>query len=73
MFEFDQNIVQALLSENVSFKSLYQKHEDLNRQVEEAVNDNAVGDETVHDMKKAKLETMDQMAQMIEDYRSAHA
>lgn len=73
MFEFDQHIVNALLSENNDFKRLYDKHCDLKRRVEE-VNAGAIpmDDHSLEKMKKEKLLLKDRMAHMIEDYRREH-
>lgn len=70
MFEFDQNIVDSLLSENNDFKRLYEKHGELKRRVKEANIGTAPIDHfDLENMKKEKLMLKDQMAAMIEDYR----
>lgn len=72
MFEFDQKSVASLLSEDPEFRKLYDKHAELDRQVIAASSGSTFEDDVaVHDLKKAKLETMDQMARIIEGSRSA--
>jgi uncharacterized protein len=74
MFEYDQHIVNSLLSENNDFKRLYDKHDELKQRVEEA-NAGAipVDDFSLEKMKKEKLLLKDKMAMMIENYRRAQA
>ncbi len=74
MFEFDEEIVENLLKESVDFKRLYDKHIDLNREVDSAnTGDTPIEDMELEGMKKEKLFLKDQMAQIIEDYRKASA
>ena len=74
MFEFDEEIVDALLKENVDFKRLYDKHINLNRDVDSAnTGDTPIDDMELEGMKKEKLFLKDQMAQIIENYRKDHA
>jgi len=74
MFEFDEEIVEALLKESVDFKRLYDKHISLNREVDSAnTGDTPIEDMELEGMKKEKLFLKDQMAQIIEDYRKASA
>lgn len=73
MFEYDQQIVDALLSENADFKRLYEKHVELKQRVHEANATNGVDDYSLENMKKEKLLLKDRMAAMIQDYRRAHA
>lgn len=74
MFEFDEEIVEALLKESVDFKRLYDKHIDLNRDVDSAnTGDTPIEDMELEGMKKEKLFLKDQMAQIIENYRKDHA
>ena len=74
MFEFDEEIVEALLKESVDFKRLYDKHIDLNRDVDSAnTGDTPIEDMELEGMKKEKLYLKDQMAQIIESYRRDHA
>ncbi|MEJ2094846.1 MAG: YdcH family protein [Gammaproteobacteria bacterium] len=74
MFEFDQQIVDSLLSENTDFKRLYEKHNMLNQQVDEINSGNQTTDDvTLENMKKEKLLLKDRMSVMIEDYKRQHA
>ncbi|HEY5702554.1 MAG TPA: YdcH family protein [Gammaproteobacteria bacterium] len=74
MFEFDQQIVDSLLSENIDFKRLYEKHDMLNQQVDEINSGNLTTDDvTLENMKKEKLLLKDRMSVMIEDYKRQHA
>jgi len=73
MFEYDQDIVESLLSENVDFKRLYDKHGELKHQVQEAnLGNNPLDDISLEKLKKEKLLLKDRMAHMIEDYRRTH-
>jgi hypothetical protein len=73
MFEYDQHIVNSLLSENNDFKRLYDKYDMLKQRVKEA---NAgvvpMDNFSLENIKKEKLLLKDRMAHMIEDYRQAH-
>lgn len=73
MFEYDQHIVNSLLSENNDFKRLYDKHDMLKQRVKE-VNAGVVpmDDFSLEKIKKEKLSLKDRMAHMIEDYRQTH-
>ena len=70
MFEYDQSIVNRLLEEDAEFRSLYEKHRELNQQVDEA--DSGVlplDDLSLHRLKKEKLHLRDRLATMIEMHR----
>jgi len=73
MFEYDQHIVNSLLSENNDFKRLYDKYDMLKQRVKEA---NAgvvpMDNFSLENIKKEKLLLKDRMAHMIENYRQAH-
>lgn len=73
MFEYDQHIVNSLLSENNDFKRLYDKYDMLKQRVKE-VNAGVVpmDDYSLENIKKEKLLLKDRMAHMIEDYRQTH-
>lgn len=74
MFEYDQHIVNSLLSENNDFKRLYDKHDELKQRVDEANSGTLpVDDFSLERMKKEKLLLKDKMAMMIENYRQAQA
>ncbi len=70
MFEYDQQIVDRLLEENDEFRSLYEKHQELNQQVDEAdVGVLPLDDLTLHRLKKEKLHLRDRLATLIEMHR----
>ncbi|MBI1732725.1 MAG: YdcH family protein [Gammaproteobacteria bacterium] len=74
MFEFDQQIVDALLSESADFQRLYKKHVELKQRVHDAnVRANLMDDMALENLKKEKLLIKDKMAAIIADYRRAHA
>lgn len=74
MFEYDEEIVEALLKESVDFKRLYDKYIKLKQDVESAnVGDSPIEDMELERMKKEKLFLKDQMAKIIEDYRKDNA
>ena len=74
MFEYDQQVVEALLTENDDFKRLYEKHVELKQRVQDAnAGAEPVDDYSLENMKKEKLLLKDRMAAMIQDYRRAHA
>jgi uncharacterized protein YdcH (DUF465 family) len=74
MFEYDQQIVEALLTENADFKRLYDKHVELKQRVHEAnAGMEPVDDYALENMKKEKLMLKDRMAAMILDFRRARA
>lgn len=73
MFEFDQEIVDTLLVEDLNFKRLYNKHAELKRQVTQVTSGNGnMDDLSLETLKKQKLFLKDQMAGMIETYRRLH-
>ena len=62
MFEYDQQIVDKLLEENDEFRSLYEKHQELNQQVDDAdVGVLPLDDLTLHRLKKEKLQLRDRL------------
>ncbi len=74
MFEYDEEIVEALLKESVDFKRLYDKYMNLKREVDSAnVGDSPIEDMELERMKKEKLFLKDQMTSIIEDYRKENA
>jgi len=74
MFEYDEEIVEALLKESVDFKRLYDKYINLKREVDSAnVGDSPIEDMELERMKKEKLFLKDQMTGIIEDYRKDNA
>ncbi len=74
MFEYDEKIVNSLLTDSNDFQSLYRRHSELKEKVRDAeIGVLPLDDLTLSSMKKEKLLTKDKMAAMIEDYRRAHA
>jgi uncharacterized protein YdcH (DUF465 family) len=73
MFEYDQDIVENLLSDNQDFRRMYEKHGELKQRVRDAnLGTDAVDEFSLETMKKEKLLLKDRMAAIIEDYRRAH-
>ncbi len=74
MFEFDQDAVDALLTDNAKFRRLYDKYGTLKTQVHDAHAKQVVMDDLkLESLKKEKLQLKDLMAVMIKDYRQVHA
>ena len=73
MFEYEQEIVDALLNESENFKRLHSRHGELKQQVNQA-NSGAtpVDAYDLDNLKKEKLHVKDQMAAMISQYRQTH-
>ena len=70
MFEYEQDIVNVLLSENENFKQLYSRHGELKEKVKDANSGAAsLDDYALDNLKKEKLYVKDQMAAMINRYR----
>ena len=70
MFEYDQEIVQHLLTDNQNFQELYKIHTELKEKVRSAeLGVLPLDDLTLGTMKKEKLLAKDKMASMIENYR----
>lgn len=73
MFEYDQEIVQSLLRDDRAFKSLYERHDQLNTLVHEAeLGSVPTDDATLNSLKREKLQAKDNMAAIIEKYRKAN-
>jgi len=67
MFEYDKQTVNKLLEENDEFRSLYEKHQELNQQVDAADCGVApLDDLALHRLKKEKLQLRDRLASLIE-------
>lgn len=74
MFEYDQEIVETLLSDNENFQALYQKHHQLKERVMNAAHGiHPLDDLTISKIKKEKLLAKDKMAGLIERYRQQQA
>ena len=73
MFEYEQEIVNALLSENENFKRLYSRHGELKEKVKNANSGAApIDDYALDNLKKEKLYVKDKLAAMINNYRQNH-
>ena len=72
MFEYEQEIVDALLNENENFKRLHSRHGELKEKVNEVNSGVTLLDGYALDnLKKEKLHVKDQMAAMINQYRQS--
>lgn len=70
MFEYDQQIVDKLIEEDDEFRLLFEKHQELNQQVDDAdVGVLPLDDLTLHRLKKEKLQLRDRLAGIIEMHR----
>ena len=66
MFENRQDQVQALLKENFDFRRIYDKHQELEKQVLDAeAGTLPMDDITLHQIKKEKLLFKDHLAQYL--------
>ena len=73
MFEYDNEIVESLLSENKDFERLYNKHSELKQRVDHAnAGVEPIDDLFLEQLKKEKLLVKDRLASLIEDYRRVH-
>ena len=72
MFSDCQDIVEKLLVEDEEFKSMYDRHRELNKEVDKAdIGVLPLSDDTLHIKKKEKLLLKDQMADIIRRYQQA--
>ncbi len=70
MFSEDQAIVEKLLEGNEKFKSMHERHRELNKDVDKAgIGELPFSDDTLHTMKKEKLLLKDKMAEIIMSYK----
>jgi uncharacterized protein len=70
MFEFEKEIVEDLLKVNDNFRRMYNKHNQLNRKVDNANQRAETIDEfSLETLKKEKLLLKDRMAALIETHR----
>jgi uncharacterized protein len=74
MFENQQKDVEVLIKSDSEFRSLYQRHRELDSKVRDAeLGVLPLDDTTLHNMKKEKLWAKDKLTYMWERYRtSAH-
>ena len=74
MFEYEQEIVDELLQESDQFKTLYDRYSRLKAKVRDAnLGTLPLDDFSLENLKKEKLLLKDNMAEMIRNYRAAHA
>lgn len=65
MFEQNQKEVEALMQRNAEFRSLYQRHKELDSKVRDAeLGVLPMDDVTLHNMKKEKLHAKDRLTSM---------
>ena len=73
MFEYEQEIVNTLLSENENFKRLYSRHGELKEKVKNAnAGVKPLDGYELDNLKKEKLFVKDKLAAMISQYRQNH-
>ncbi|MDJ0654735.1 MAG: YdcH family protein [Xanthomonadales bacterium] len=67
MFQQRQNEVEKLLSENIEFRRLYNKHQELDKQVHEAeIGLHPMEDLALVQLKKEKLWAKDRLAHILD-------
>jgi uncharacterized protein len=72
MFENQQNDVETLIKSDSEFRSLYQRHQELDSKVRDAeLGVLPLDDTTLHNMKKEKLWAKDKLTTMWERHRSS--
>lgn len=70
MLDVDQETLEKLLSENDNFRSMYQRHAELNKKVDKAGHGELpFSDHALAEMKKEKLALKDKMTEIIHQYR----
>lgn len=73
MFESDESVVEALVSQSAEFKELYKRYNELKNKVNKAGSGTlAIGDVRLTSMKREKLQLKDRMTAMIDEYRRKH-
>ena len=66
MLDVDQETLNRLLAENDAFRSMYQRHAELNKKVDKAGRGEIpLSDNTLAEMKKEKLALKDRMTEII--------
>ena len=74
MFEHEQETVQELLSDNDEFRRLFEKHQDLHKQVRAAeIGAAPMDDLSLVRLKKEKLLAKDRMARIMSTYQAERA
>ena len=72
MLEVNQETLDKLLAENEDFKSMYQRHTELNKKVDKVGRGELpLSDQAFSEMKKEKLALKDRMTDIIHHYESA--
>ncbi len=70
MFEYDNEIVESLLSENRNFERLYNKHNELKHKVEQSnAGLDPIDEISLEQLTKEKLLVKDLLASLIEGHR----
>lgn len=70
MLDVDQETLARLLAENDEFKSMYQRHAELNKEVDKAGRGELpLSDIALAEMKKEKLALKDRMTSIIHQYK----
>lgn len=73
MFENQQNDVDVLIKSDAEFRSLYQRHQELDGKVRDAeLGVLPMDDTTLHNMKKEKLRAKDKLTVLWERYQAVH-
>ena len=72
MFENQQQDVESLIKSDQEFRSLYQRHQELDSKVRDAeLGVLPMDDTTLHNMKKEKLWAKDKLTSLWERHRSS--
>jgi uncharacterized protein YdcH (DUF465 family) len=70
MLDVAQETLEKLLAENNDFRSMYQRHAELNKKVDKAGRGELpLSDNALAEMKKEKLALKDRMTEIIRQYR----
>lgn len=71
MFEQQQSEIESLIKDNQEFRTLYQRHKELNKKVTDAeLGVLPIDDVTLGQMKKEKLWAKDRLTQIFEAQRA---
>lgn len=70
MYESNPELVETLVNENHEFKTLFQRHRELDKQIDKAgVGQMAISDESLEQMKRERLQIKDRMYILIDAHR----
>jgi uncharacterized protein YdcH (DUF465 family) len=70
MLDADQETLDKLLTENDDFRSIYQRHSELNKMVDKAGRGQLpLSDQALAQMKKEKLALKDRMTEILHRYK----